>query len=76
MIPKPPFPFDLTLEEEIASFARLKPRLIEVWDSLTNQEEEPHTAVVIPSLSRQLVARTESSSPAACSRIRCCSASR
>ena len=51
MIPKPPFPFDLTLEEEIASFERLKPRLIEVWDSLTNQEEEPHTAVVIPSLS-------------------------
>ncbi len=50
MIPKPPFPRDLTPEQEISEFQRLKPRLAEVWDSLTMREEEPHTAVVVPSL--------------------------
>ena len=50
MIPKPPFPWDLTPEQEIAEFQRLKPRLAEVWDALIMREEEPHTAVVVPSL--------------------------
>ncbi|HEY7921808.1 MAG TPA: peptide ligase PGM1-related protein [Vicinamibacteria bacterium] len=50
MIPKPPFPRDLTPEQEIAEFQRLKPRLAEVWDALIMREEEPHTAVVVPSL--------------------------
>jgi hypothetical protein len=50
MIPKPPFLKDLTLDQEIAEFQRLKPRLAEVWDALTMREEEPHTAVVVPSL--------------------------
>ncbi len=50
MIPKPPFARDLTPEQEIAEFQRLKPRLAEVWDALTMREEEPHTAVVVPSL--------------------------
>jgi hypothetical protein len=50
MIPKPPFPRDLVPEQEIAAFERLKPRLAEVWDALTMREEEPHTAVVVPSL--------------------------
>jgi hypothetical protein len=50
MIPKPPFLKDLTVEQEIAEFQRLKPRLAEVWDALTMREEEPHTAVVVPSL--------------------------
>ncbi|HEX9203352.1 MAG TPA: hypothetical protein VF964_05275, partial [Vicinamibacteria bacterium] len=50
MIPKPPFARDLTLEQEIAEFEKLKPRLAEVWDSLTMREEEPHTSVVVPSL--------------------------
>ena len=50
MIPKPPFLKDLTPEQEISEFQRLKPRLAEVWDSLTMREEEPHTAVVVPSL--------------------------
>jgi hypothetical protein len=50
MIPKPPFLKDLTPEQEIAEFERLKPRLSEVWDALTMREEEPHTAVVVPSL--------------------------
>ena len=50
MIPKPPFLKDLTPEHEIAEFQRLKPRLAEVWDSLTMREEVPHTSVVVPSL--------------------------
>jgi hypothetical protein len=50
MIPKPPFAKDLTLEQEMAEFERLKPRLKEVWNVLTMREEEPHTSVVVPSL--------------------------
>src|SRR3990172_8307946 len=50
MIPKPPFASDLILDEEISAFDKLKPRLLEVWDSLTMTEEEPHTSVVVPSL--------------------------
>jgi len=50
MIPKPPFPGDVTLEDEIAQYERLKPRLDEVWESILMQEEEPHTSVVVPSL--------------------------
>jgi hypothetical protein len=43
-------PIELTLEDEVAEFERLKPRLQEVWDTIMNREEEPHTSVVIPSL--------------------------
>lgn len=50
MIPKPPFLKDLSPEQEISEFERLQPRLAEVWDSLTMREEEPHTSVVVPSL--------------------------
>jgi hypothetical protein len=50
VIPKPPFPWDLTLEQEVAEFEKLKPRLQEVWDTIMNKEEEPHTSVVVPSL--------------------------
>jgi hypothetical protein len=48
--PEAPFARDLTPEQEISEFERLKPRLAEVWDALTMREEEPHTAVVVPSL--------------------------
>ncbi len=50
MLPKPPFAADLTLEEELAAYERLKPRLHEVWEALMMREEEPHTSVVVPSL--------------------------
>jgi hypothetical protein len=50
MIPKAPFASDLTLEQEIAEFESLKPRLTEVWDTILMREEEPHTSVVVPSL--------------------------
>jgi len=50
VIPKPPFAHDLTLDQEIAEFERLKPRLEQVWEALMMREEEPHTSVVVPSL--------------------------
>jgi hypothetical protein len=50
VIPKPPFPNDVTLEDEIAKFDLLKPRLNEVWESILMKDEEPHTSVVVPSL--------------------------
>jgi hypothetical protein len=54
MIPKPPFPVDLSLEQEISEFEALKPRLMEVWDTILMREEEPHTSVVVPSLTLDL----------------------
>jgi hypothetical protein len=50
MKPRPPFSWQLTLAEEIAEFERLKPRLRDVWETLTLRDEEPHTSVVVPSL--------------------------
>ena len=50
MIPKPPFANDFSPEQEIAEFERLKPRLRDLWSSLSARDEEPYTSVVIPSL--------------------------
>jgi PGM1 C-terminal domain len=50
VIPKPPFAKDLSPEQEIAEFERLKPQLHELWSALSAREEEPYTSVVIPSL--------------------------
>src|SRR5215470_6108043 len=50
MIPKPPFPNDISLEAEISDFERLEPRLHEMWESIVMNEEESHTSVVVPSL--------------------------
>ena len=50
VIPKPPFADELTLEEELRRFERLKPRLNEVWDVISAQEDLPATSVVVPSL--------------------------
>jgi hypothetical protein len=50
VIPKPPFPCDLTLEQEAVEFEKLKPRLQTMWEVLMNREEETHTSVVVPSL--------------------------
>jgi PGM1 C-terminal domain len=51
MIPKPPFPCDLTPEREIEEFRRLQPRLGDLWNALSNAEEQAYTSVVVPSLS-------------------------
>ena len=50
MIPRPPFASALTLEQELAEFEILKPRLAEVWDSISGRDDQPHTSVVVPSL--------------------------
>jgi hypothetical protein len=50
VIPKPPFAADLTPETEIAAFRELQPRLQAVWDALMMRDEEPHTSVVVPSM--------------------------
>jgi hypothetical protein len=50
MLPKPPLPGDLSLEQEIEEFERLKPRLQALWETVTMRQEEPHTSVVVPSL--------------------------
>lgn len=50
MIPHPPFASQLTLEEELATFERLKPGLARVWDLLVADSTTPCTTVVVPSL--------------------------
>jgi hypothetical protein len=50
MLPKPPLPGDLSLEAEIEAFEALKPRLQDLWETVTMRQEEPHTSVVVPSL--------------------------
>jgi hypothetical protein len=48
MIPK--LPTDLSPEAEIAAFREIQPRLLSVWEALTMQDEQPHTSVVVPSM--------------------------
>ena len=50
MIPKPPFSADLSVEDEIAAFEKLKPQLATLWNALSAREEEPYTSVVVPSM--------------------------
>src|SRR5215204_3971424 len=50
MIPKPPFARDLSLEDELATFERLKPRLAEIWTALTASDDRSYTSVVVPSM--------------------------
>jgi hypothetical protein len=48
--PKPPFAHDLDPEMEIAEFRRLQANFPDVWNALTLRDEEPHTSVVVPSM--------------------------
>ena len=50
-IPKPPYPWDISIDEELRQFELLKPRLESVWNSMTYKDDEPATSVVVPSLS-------------------------
>jgi len=50
VIPKPPFSADLSLEDEIGRFERLKPRMQGMWQALVDRDEEAYTSVVVPSL--------------------------
>lgn len=51
VIPHPPFASQFSVEEEIAAFEVLKPRLARVWDHLMRETGEPCTTVVVPSMS-------------------------
>ena len=50
MIPKPPYPAALSLEEELAAFETLKGRLGSVWSAMTTDEDRPITSVIVPSM--------------------------
>ncbi len=50
MIPKPPFARDLSPERELEEFRKLQPRLTELWNALSAEEDQPYTSVVVPSL--------------------------
>jgi hypothetical protein len=50
MIPKPPFACDLSLDQELAAFEQLKPRLAQIWTALTASDDRPYTSVVVPSM--------------------------
>ncbi|HQR45486.1 MAG TPA: peptide ligase PGM1-related protein [Thermoanaerobaculia bacterium] len=50
MVASHPILPELTPERELAEFERLKPRLREVWNAISLRDEEPHTSVVVPSL--------------------------
>lgn len=50
MIPKPPFPCDVSPERELEEFRRLQPRLTGLWNTLAGEQDQPYTSVVVPSL--------------------------
>jgi hypothetical protein len=50
VIARPPFPADLSVEDEIAAFEKLKPRLATLWNAVSARAEEPYTSVVVPSM--------------------------
>jgi hypothetical protein len=50
MTPPPPFPTDFDPAAEVAAFRELQPRLLGVWEALNMRDEEPHTSVVVPSM--------------------------
>jgi hypothetical protein len=50
-LPKPPYPWDIGIDEELRQFELLKPRLDSVWNSMIYKDDEPATSVVVPSLS-------------------------
>jgi len=50
ILPKPPFPIDLSPDEELAAFEALKPRLRDVWGRDHEVRETHCTSVVVPSL--------------------------
>ncbi len=51
MIPKPPFPWELTPERELEEFEHLKLRLAGLWHDVFARDDQAHTSVVVPSFS-------------------------
>jgi hypothetical protein len=50
MIPKPPFPWELSEEQERESFDALKAQLVRFWSLNFPDDDRPYTTVVVPSL--------------------------
>jgi hypothetical protein len=50
MIPKPPFPWELSEEQERKSFGALKAQLVRFWSQNFPDDDRPYTTVVVPSL--------------------------
>ena len=50
MIPKPPFPWDLTPEQELEQFAGLQQHLARFWGDTFPADDKPYTSVIVPSL--------------------------
>jgi hypothetical protein len=50
VLPRPPYPNQLSLADELAAFELLKPRLGEIWPLLVGDSDRPCTTVVVPSL--------------------------
>jgi pheganomycin biosynthesis PGM1-like protein len=50
MIPQPPFACDLSLDDEVRAFERLKPKLKDLWSAVFPGDEAAYTSVVVPSL--------------------------
>jgi PGM1 C-terminal domain len=50
VLPHPPYASQLSQQEELEAFARLKPRLADVWQQLGGEADLPSTTVVVPSM--------------------------
>jgi hypothetical protein len=50
MIPKPPFPWEISTGREVAEFERLKKQLVRFWAEVFPRDESEYTSVVVPSL--------------------------
>jgi hypothetical protein len=51
VIPHPPFASQISLEQELAAFERLKPRLGDIWRVISAESsDQPTTTVVVPSM--------------------------
>ena len=51
MIPKPPFPWELSADREEQEFVRLKAGLAGFWGEAFPRDDTAYTSVVVPSLS-------------------------
>jgi hypothetical protein len=50
MIPKPPFPWEISSEREAAEFERLKQQLVRFWGEVFPRDESDYASIVVPSL--------------------------
>jgi len=51
MLSNQSIPWGLSLEQELAAFEQLKPRLAAPWEEVFPRDDEHHTSVIVPSVS-------------------------